>query len=282
MAIRIDRSHLELVLPVVEVLDLPWRGARPIRLLVELAFKARIGVVGAELELDLVLLSVFFGAPLVILVWGGSDSPYGPIAPRAGDACARATAQAITPVAVPLSFQRHAPVIPADLTPCRSSIGSLSQVAVQPSLPVTDGPRRTTQRPGAVDPTALQDSTLSRRAPPQGCSAQSTTLNSRDQARVRLDDYLADFPARLSHGRPGDRGFGSMRESSSTATGIRTPVSGLRIRRPSPLDDSGEGANFSERRVRLEGVEPPRPCGHGDLNAARLPVPPQPLAGLRI
>ena len=28
--------------------------------------------------------------------------------------------------------------------------------------------------------------------------------------------------------------------------------------------------------MRLEGVEPPRPCGHGDLNAARLPVPPQP------
>ena len=28
---------------------------------------------------------------------------------------------------------------------------------------------------------------------------------------------------------------------SDTATGIRTPVSGLRIRRPSPLDDSGRG-----------------------------------------
>jgi sec-independent protein translocase protein TatA len=31
---------------------------------------------------------------------------------------------------------------------------------------------------------------------------------------------------------------------ADTATGIRTPVSGLRIRRPSPLDDSGEGAAF--------------------------------------
>src|SRR5262249_13570388 len=30
----------------------------------------------------------------------------------------------------------------------------------------------------------------------------------------------------------------------STATGIRTPVSGLRIRRPSPLDDSGEDEAF--------------------------------------
>src|SRR4051812_42096913 len=28
--------------------------------------------------------------------------------------------------------------------------------------------------------------------------------------------------------------------------------------------------------MRLEGVEPPRSCLHGDLNAARLPVPPQP------
>ena len=32
--------------------------------------------------------------------------------------------------------------------------------------------------------------------------------------------------------------------TSSTATGIRTPVSGLRIRRPSPLDDSGEERAF--------------------------------------
>jgi hypothetical protein len=60
--------------------------------------------------------------------------------------------------------------------------------------------------------------------------------------------------------------------SPSTATGIRTPVSGLRIRRPSPLDDSGEGCDFSERRVRLEGVEPPRPCGHGDLKPPRGPA----------
>lgn len=25
----------------------------------------------------------------------------------------------------------------------------------------------------------------------------------------------------------------------------------------------------------LAGVEPVRPCGHSDLNAARLPIPPQ-------
>jgi Recombinase len=37
---------------------------------------------------------------------------------------------------------------------------------------------------------------------------------------------------------------GSTTTTSSTATGIRTPVSGLRIRRPSPLDDSGARATF--------------------------------------
>src|SRR5436190_6644640 len=30
--------------------------------------------------------------------------------------------------------------------------------------------------------------------------------------------------------------------------------------------------------MRMEGLEPPRPCGHGDLNAARLPIPPHPRA----
>ena len=28
--------------------------------------------------------------------------------------------------------------------------------------------------------------------------------------------------------------------------------------------------------MRLRGLEPPRACAHGDLNAARLPIPPQP------
>ena len=32
--------------------------------------------------------------------------------------------------------------------------------------------------------------------------------------------------------------------TSSTATGIRTPVSGMRSQRPSPLDDSGKGRAF--------------------------------------
>ena len=41
---------------------------------------------------------------------------------------------------------------------------------------------------------------------------------------------------------------------------------------PQPLP----AAEAVEVSMRLEGVEPPRPCEHGDLNAARLPVPPQP------
>src|SRR4051812_30712200 len=34
--------------------------------------------------------------------------------------------------------------------------------------------------------------------------------------------------------------------------------------------------------MRAEGLEPPRPNGHEDLNLARLPVPPRPLAPHRI
>jgi hypothetical protein len=29
--------------------------------------------------------------------------------------------------------------------------------------------------------------------------------------------------------------------------------------------------------VRIEGLEPTRPCGHRNLNPARLPIPPYPL-----
>ena len=32
----------------------------------------------------------------------------------------------------------------------------------------------------------------------------------------------------------------------------------------------------------MRGLEPPRGCPHGDLNAARLPIPPHPLAVARI
>src|SRR4051812_5137563 len=65
--------------------------------------------------------------------------------------------------------------------------------------------------------------------------------------------------------------------SASTATGIRTPVSAVRGRRPSPLDDSGaDRLRRVAKGMRLRGLEPPRALAHGDLNAARLPIPPQP------
>jgi hypothetical protein len=50
-------------------------------------------------------------------------------------------------------------------------------------------------------------------------------------------------PSRLVNRQAPARYGGLMQDEikPDTATGIRTPVSGLRIRRPSPLDDSGEG-----------------------------------------
>ena len=58
---------------------------------------------------------------------------------------------------------------------------------------------------------------------------------------------------------------------ANTATGIRTPVSGLRIQRPSPLDDSGRLSDLSERKLGDEGKDPvgpkavfqPWPTGNG-------------------
>ena len=32
----------------------------------------------------------------------------------------------------------------------------------------------------------------------------------------------------------------------------------------------------AQNQVRLRGLEPPRPCGHKNLNLARLPIPPHP------
>jgi site-specific DNA recombinase len=42
-----------------------------------------------------------------------------------------------------------------------------------------------------------------------------------------------------------------------------------------PLSSGGLGSNV-DQMVRMRGLEPPRPYGHGDLNAARLPIPPHP------
>ena len=41
-------------------------------------------------------------------------------------------------------------------------------------------------------------------------------------------------------------------------------------------------AQYDPEWMQLRGLEPPHPCGHGDLNAARLPIPPQPRGLLKI
>ena len=40
--------------------------------------------------------------------------------------------------------------------------------------------------------------------------------------------------------------------------------------------DEDRRVQVGQRAMRLRGLEPPRACAHGDLNAARLPIPPQP------
>src|SRR5713101_557009 len=49
---------------------------------------------------------------------------------------------------------------------------------------------------------------------------------------------------------------------------------------PSPANDAAASAVQVRRRavlrMRMRGLEPPRPEGHTDLNRARLPIPPHP------
>ena len=67
------------------------------------------------------------------------------------------------------------------------------------------------------------------------------------QCRKHPVAELLPTPNEKNPGKTGVFGF-LERVAWSTATGIRTPVSGLRIRRPSPLDDSGEGEGILARR----------------------------------
>src|SRR5579863_8713604 len=56
------------------------------------------------------------------------------------------------------------------------------------------------------------------------------------------------------------------------------------VAEPAPDTDAATSAaamqtmGFLEIRVRMRGLEPPRPYGHTDLNRARLPIPPHPRA----
>ena len=62
-----------------------------------------------------------------------------------------------------------------------------------------------------------------------------------------------------------------MRVPRSTATGIRTPVSAVRGRRPSPLDDSGAEPQFPDVRQCSRGRPLPDACA--DVTAAKVGRP---------
>lgn len=56
----------------------------------------------------------------------------------------------------------------------------------------------------------------------------------------------------------------------------RDGLSPTRFRETRPSAHKRRGRRKPFRRMRLEGLEPPRACAHGVLNAARRPIPPQP------
>src|ERR1700682_105779 len=73
---------------------------------------------------------------------------------------------------------------------------------------------------------------------------------------------------------------------SATSEGVRsvtiTSVVGTtRAANPPPDRQTAAAAAARRRmnrlRMRMRGLEPPRPKGHTDLNRARLPIPPHPL-----
>jgi site-specific DNA recombinase len=69
---------------------------------------------------------------------------------------------------------------------------------------------------------------------------------------------------------------------------LRREIEGPDDQSPQALIPVGSGATSAHKElggssatmmVRMRGLEPPRPDGHGDLNAARLPIPPHPRVG---
>ena len=129
-------------------------------------------------------------------------------------------------------------------------------------LPTRELPCRTTQPRRTARAYARLFSVVANRPIPAGEVADVERLRpSRSRRRrtssstTRLSRRRGDAAARVAPfcrlmAEPGSRPVHQIPQTTlerSTATGIRTPVSGLRIRRPSPLDDSGEERHSSER-----------------------------------
>jgi hypothetical protein len=94
---------------------------------------------------------------------------------------------------------------------------------------------------GAVEGTTCRRPTKAGRASLQGRSRNSpeagrTAFSGRDRERGTSIDRAQKWPIHWPHARTNPA---ICRAFLSTATGIRTPVSAVRGRRPSPLDDSG-------------------------------------------
>src|SRR5271157_1113603 len=90
--------------------------------------------------------------------------------------------------------------------------------------------------------------------------------------RAPCEPFLFPFPQRPER-QENARFLGRL---VSTATGIRTRVSAMRGRRPSPLDDSGAKSVGSRLAKRSERVMPP---SAGIVGPERTCSPPLPVVG---
>ena len=72
----------------------------------------------------------------------------------------------------------------------------------------------------------------------------------------------------------------SPQESRGPTSSQRSPCRGGPSPRPEPQESHDPTSSQPQlpTAVRMRGLEPPRGCPHTDLNRARLPIPPHPLA----
>src|SRR5215471_14529436 len=96
---------------------------------------------------------------------------------------------------------------------------------------------------------------------------------SRDSARACTAAMLARPRAEVSDRAMSD---GASRVTMTSVVGTGPAAT------PLPAKDATAAADAQKMarrlRLRMRGLEPPRPKGHTDLNRARLPIPPHPLA----